>query len=112
MPTTSASAMFLMRMVGHPLRHRLGWIDLGIPGHENEERKVHNSKEASRIGVGRRDVLKTQISESDEAHGERKEEGLVDPTAIADRLDLRAIEPRQEHERDHCQSHEHDTEEL
>ena len=41
----------------------------------------------------------------EEGHREQRQEGLVDPAAVADRLHRRAVEPRQEEVRQHRDQH-------
>ena len=69
-------AALLVSMIGHPLRHRLGLIDLRVPGHEDEEREVDDAEDARGVRVSRRRGLQAEIAERDEADREREQEAL------------------------------------
>src|SRR6185436_14341850 len=83
---SKAIRFFLVGMIGHPLRHRLGLVSLRVPRHQDEEREVDHCENARRVGVRRRRRLQAEIAEREEADGERKQEAAIQPAAIADRL--------------------------
>src|SRR5688500_12895777 len=95
----NAIRFMLVSMIGHPLRHRLRLVRSGIPGHQDEEREIHQREDARGVRVGRGRGFQTEVAERQETDGECDQEAAIQPAAVADRLHARAVEPRHEEER-------------
>src|SRR5688572_25893367 len=116
-PASSASIanairFLLVSMIGHPLRHRLRLVRSGVPGHQDEEREIHQREDARGVRIGRGRRLQAQVAERQEADGERNQEAAIQPAAVADRLHARAVQPRHEEERQHRGAHQYYAEQL
>src|SRR5688500_6913235 len=110
--TANAIRFLLVSMIGHPLRHRLRLVRPGVPGHQDEEREIHQREDSRGVRIGRGSRLQTEVAERQEAERERNQEAAVQPAAVADRLHARAVEPRHEEERQHGGAHQYYAEQL
>src|SRR5580700_9623384 len=90
------TTMCLIMMERHSVRHRLHRIPFSEPPHEDKECKIGHRKDPRQRDGDALRRLHPQIHEREKRDGEHPEEQLVDPAAIANRLDRRPIQPRQE----------------
>src|ERR1051325_1025304 len=82
----------LMRMVNHPVGHRLHAIYPGVDRHEPEEREIQDAEYPCEQHVGAFRRLQAEVSERDEGNGEDRQRRARDPPSIAHGLHRRAIE--------------------
>src|SRR4030095_16418136 len=80
---SQAIPFFSVRMVGHPLRHRLGLVGLGVPRHQDEESEVHDCEHTRGVGIRRSGRLQAQVAEREGADREREQGTAKQPDAGA-----------------------------
>src|SRR4249919_4239664 len=115
LPTSMpASAGRILRRAGlvmrrHPVRYRLGVVELGPQRHGDEEHEVEESQDAAddhfrRIGTR----AGTDLAQPEEAHHEDRQHQPRQLAAIAIRLDETLVEPwHQEQHDDRAEHHQH-----
>src|SRR5690606_1364266 len=97
---------------GDAFGNRLEGAQAAPDGHRQEERQVDDRADLPENGVGRRDRLRAQPAQDQEVDDEDRVQDLVPVGTVADGLDRRMVEPRQEEQDDDGAAHGHHAPEL
>src|SRR5882757_8067267 len=72
-------------MSRHPLRHRLHAVELGVPGHQQKERKIKSRANLRQGRINARRRLQPAHAQDDERHRKNGQRYFVKRSAIANR---------------------------